>query len=393
MAKLTAAAVKGAKEPGRYGDGDGLYLLVAKGGSKSWMVRVQKDGTRRDIGLGSAAKKTLADARRDASAVRSQVEAGVDPVLERKRSASVPTFREAAARVHAEHRKAWRNAKHSDQWLRTLEVHAFPAIGDLSVADIEHGQVRDLLAPIWLEKPETARRVFQRVRTVLDWAFSKQFRAAELPTRGVMRGLPRHSRKVEHVKALPYAEMPACMVRLRERDSVSRLALQALILTAVRSGSLRKATWDQFDLERQVWTIPAPNMKGAAEYVVPLSAAAMEVFRRVAPYRRGDSGLVFPGQKRDKPISDMTMNKLLARLGIDAKPHGFRSSFRDWAAECTSFPAEVAEMALSHAIKNKVEAAYRRGNLLEKRRSLMDAWGRYCVGDFTSVVSFPAAVA
>lgn len=390
MAKLTAAAVKGAKEPGRYGDGDGLYLFVARGGSKSWMVRVQKDGTRRDIGLGSAAKKTLADARRDASAVRSQVEAGVDPVLERKRAATVPSFREAAARVHAEHRKAWRNAKHSGQWLRTLEVHAFPAIGDMSVADVEHGHVRDLLAPIWLEKPETARRVFQRVRTVLDWAFSKQFRASELPTRGVMRGLPRHSRKVEHFKALPYAEVPACMATLRERESVSRLAMQALILTAVRSGSLRKATWDQLDLERQLWTIPAPNTKTGVEHVVPLSAAAVEVFRRAAEHRRGDSGLVFPGTKRDAPLSDMTLNKLLTSLGIDAKPHGFRSSFRDWAAESTVFPGEVVEMALGHAIKSKVEAAYRRGNLLEKRRGLMEAWERFCTGSGGTVVRLRA---
>ena len=381
MGVLSDKAVRATKEPGRYLDGDGLYLVHAPGGSRNWVVRVQKSGRRRDIGLGGYPKVPLALARKRAAEVRSQVEAGVDPVAERKRASGIPTFRVAAAAVHAEHARGWRNAKHGAQWLSTLEAYAFSHIGDLGMNVVEPHHVRDLLAPIWLDKPETAKRVLQRVATVLDWGLSKGWREGELPRRSILKGLPKQGRKAGHHAATPYADVPAFMARLREREGVSRLALEALILTAVRSGAIRGAVWGEIDLEAALWTIPAARMKAKEEHVVPLSAPAVDAFRRALRYRRpatGGPNLVFPGMMRGKPLSDMALTKLLRDFGLDATAHGVRSSFRDWASEETNFPGEVAEMALAHAIANKTEAAYRRGNLLQKRRELMAAWALRC---------------
>lgn len=386
MGKLTDTGIKALKEPGRFGDGDGLYLFVSKGGSKSWVIRTQKDGRRRDIGLGGYPKTSLSNARKNAEKVREQADAGLDPVVERQRAAEVPTFEAAAKLVHAEHRKGWRKGKHEYQWLRTLEVYAFPNIGRMKVSDIDQSHVRDVVAPIWLEKEETARRVFQRIRSVLDWAHAKQYREAELPTRAVLRGLPRQTREVEHFKALPIDEMPVFMERLREQETISRLALEALILTATRCGSLRKATWDQIDFDKALWTIPDENMKKNKTHVVPLSAPALAAFRRAEAHRRPRTELVFPGVKFGQTLSENTLNQLVERLGFDATAHGFRSTFDDWASERTNHPRHVVEMALAHAIPNKVEAAYRRGNLLEKRRALMDAWGHYCTDSASKVI-------
>ena len=386
MVKLTARSVEAAKKPGRYGDGDGLYLVVSKNGSKSWVIRIQKSGRRRDFGLGGIKKKSLADARADAQRFRRQTEAGLDPIAERKKSEEVPTFREAAKLVHAEHKKGWRNGKHNAQWLRTLEVYAFPDIGKLSVAEIEHRHVRDLLATIWIEKPETARRVFQRVRTVLDWAFAKQYREIELPTRGALKGLPRQNARVEHFRALSCDDVPGFVQVLREKETVSRLALEALILTGTRSGSLRKATWDQIDLDLGVWEIPGEIMKGGESFTVPLSPTAIDVFRRARAYRLAGVDLVFPGRSRGQPLSENTLNVLVERLGFDATAHGFRSSFRDFATERTNHPAEVAEAALGHVVGDKVVAAYLRSNLMDRRRLLMDDWARHCEGSSGKVV-------
>lgn len=377
MGKLTATSVKAAKQPGRYGDGDGLALLVGKSGGKSWMVRIQKDGRRRDIGLGSAAKVPLKLARERAALVRMQMEEGIDPIAERRRAAGIPTFREAAALVHAEHEKGWKNGKHQAQWLSSLEAYAFPAIGEFSVAAIDAPAVRDLLAQIWLQKPETARRVRQRICSVIDWSVAKGYRDGPLPMPVIDRALPKQRDKVKHHKALPYSELPEFMKALRARESMGRLALTAVILTAARSGEVRLATWGELDLEAALWTIPAGRMKAGREHIVPLSKQAVVLFESMKQHRRAGSDLVFPGQKRGKPLSDMTLTKVLRDMELLITAHGFRSTFRDWVSEETSYPGELAEAALAHVIKDKTEAAYRRGNLLDKRRQLMAAWAAY----------------
>ncbi|WPZ02642.1 tyrosine-type recombinase/integrase [Blastomonas marina] len=388
MGSLTATAVKAASEPGRYGDGDGLFLLVGKRGGKSWMVRIQKDGRRRDIGLGSASKVPLKLARERAGAVREQIEAGIDPVAERRKAAGIPTFREAAKQVHAEHKASWKNAKHKAQWLSTLESYAFPAFGDRSVAQVDAPAVRDALAAIWLEKPETARRLRQRIRTVIDWAVAKGYREAALAMPVIDKALPKQRGKVRHHKAVPYTEMPAFMRELRETESMGRLALEAAILTAARSGEVRLATWGELDLDAATWTVPAERMKAGREHVVPLSEPAVALFERMKPHRRDDSkaALVFPGMKRGKPLSDMTLTKAMRDMGRTETPHGFRSTFRDWVAEQTTWPADLAEAALAHVVSDKTVAAYQRGSMLEKRRELMTAWGNYCIGDSAAKV-------
>lgn len=380
MGRLSATAVKAAKAPGRYGDGDGLFLLVGPSGSKSWMVRVQKDGRRRDLGLGSEKKLSLAMARKLAAEVRSQVHLGIDPTAERRKREGIPTFRVAAAKVFAEQQKGWRNAKHRGQWLSTLEAYAFPHFGDVSVSEIGGPDVRDALVAIWLDKPETARRVRQRIVTVIDWAVGKGYRTLPLPMAAINKSLPRIKAKTEHHSALPFDQVPAFMTRLRERESLGRLAFEALVLTAARSGEIRLAVWSEIDLEAALWTIPASRMKAGREHVVPLPAQAVNAFKRALAYREARSEFVFPGTRQGKPLSDMTLTKICRDMEIAAVPHGFRSSFRDWVAEATDFDGDIAEMALAHTIENKVEAAYRRGNLLEKRRKLMDAWADHCMG-------------
>ena len=392
MGKLTVTAIKAARAPGRYGDGDGLFLLVNKSGARSWMCRVQKDGKRRDIGLGSEKKVPLALARERSIKVRRQVEVGIDPVAERRKEVGIPSFREAAQLVFAENKNTWRNAKHRAQWLSTLETYAFPLIGDASVSEVDGPMVRDVLVAIWLAKPETARRVRQRIGTVIDWATAKGYRAAPLLMAAVNKSLPKPAKKSQkHHRAMPYAEVPSFIGRLRERESVGRLALELAILTAARSGEVRGALWSEIDLETSLWTIPATRMKAGSEHVVPLSRAALRAIERVSAFRERGSDLVFPGQKLGKPLSDMTLTKICRDMDVDAVPHGFRSSFRDWVSEETSFDGTVAEMALAHTVENKVERAYRRGNLLEKRRALMAAWGDYCDGSQAKVVQLVGA--
>lgn len=380
MGKLTATAVKATKEPGRYGDGDGLWLVIGKRGGKSWIVRVQKDGRRRDIGLGSASKVPLKLARERATDVREKIERGIDPVAERAKAAGIPTFRESAAAVHAEHKGSWKNAKHREQWLSTLETYAFPAFGDRSVALVEASDVRDALAAIWLTKPETARRLRQRICTVIDWAVAKGYRDASLPMPVINKALPKQRAKPKHHAALPYADLPIFMENLRKRETMGRLALEAVILTAARSGEVRLAQWRELNLEAAIWTVPAERMKAGREHVVPLPPQAVALFEKMKAHRRGDSELVFPGMKRGKPLSDMTLTKALRDMGLSVTAHGFRSTFRDWVAEQTTWPAELAEAALAHVVNDKTVAAYQRGTMLEKRRDLMADWADYCAG-------------
>ena len=265
MGKLSATAVKAATRPGKLGDGDGLYLVVEPSGTKSWMVRVQKNGNRRDFGLGGASKISLAVARERAREVRTWVELGLDPLFERRKAEGIPTFREAAAKVLAQHRATWRNEKHEKQWIRTLEAYAFPHLGNVQVNDITGPMIRNVLAEIWLAKPETARRVRQRIGTVLDWAYASGYRDSEAPMRAITKGLPRQPKKEGHYAAMAYAKVPDFIPRLRERESYSRLALEFAILTGARSGEVRHAVFDEFDLDEKLWTIPKERMK-ASEY-------------------------------------------------------------------------------------------------------------------------------
>lgn len=378
--RLTATAVAKAKAPGRYGDGDGLALIVGKGGSKSWIVRVQKDGRRRDIGLGSASKVPLKLARERAAEVRQKIELGIDPVAERAKAAGIPTFSVAVKKVHAENAPSWKNPKHKAQWLNTLETYAVPSLGNRSVADIDAAAVRDCLAAIWLEKPETARRLRQRIATVIDWAVAKGYREGSLAMPIIDKALPKQRAKVKHHAALPHADIPLFMPILRETESMGRLALEAVILTAARSGEVRLMTWGELDLVAAKWTVPAERMKAGREHVVPLSRQAVALFERMKAHRRDYTDLVFPGQKRGKPLSDMTLTKALRDKGVSVTAHGFRSTFRDWVAEETNWPADLAEAAIAHVVSDKTVAAYQRGTMLEKRRELMAAWGNYCDG-------------
>ncbi|PHP17450.1 hypothetical protein CG471_22810 [Sphingobium sp. IP1] len=383
MGKLTALQVKSAKV-GRHVDGDGLMLVVKDSGARSWQLRIQQNGKRRDIGLGSGKLIGLAEARERAVEARKQVRAGIDPATARKAPqqlpAAIPTFTEAAREVHDERKSSWRNGKHCAQWLSSLEAYAYPAIGSLPVDQITAPAVRDLLVPIWTRKPETARRVLQRIVAVLDWAHAKGFRPAETPVRSIRHGLVRQRKSDGHFAALAYDQVPALMRELAKIDTVGRLALRFLILTAGRSGEIRGARWNEIDLCKKTWTIPASRMKARREHIVPLSPAAIKILEISAGLRKGGLGEpVFPGAG-GKFLSDMTLLKVLRNaLSGSWTVHGFRASFRIWAAECTDIPREIAEEALAHTITNKVEAAYRRTNYLDKRRVLMERWADHAM--------------
>lgn len=379
MGRLTPLQIRNLKEPGRYSDGDGLYLELTGPNKGNWQLRATVNGRRRDIGLGSLALVSLKEARDAAFELRRDIQRGIDPVAERKRrKLEILTFKAAALRVHAEQKASWKNGKHQDQWITTLEKYAFPLLGNRLVNDIEGPLIREVLLPIWLTKPETARRVKQRIGVVLDWAYASGMRPTEAPMRSVSRVLPRQPKKDGHFAAMPYEGVPAFMVHLHARLSVPRLALEFLILTVARSGEVRGAKWNEIDLGARLWTIPASRMKVSKEHVVPLSDAAIDVLERARQFHAPRSNLVFPGRDVCRPLSDMTLLKILRYADLPYTVHGFRSAFRDWAAEQTSYPGEVAEAALAHTVANKVEAAYRRTNYLEKRREMMADWATFC---------------
>ncbi len=383
MGQLTALAVKNAKV-GRHADGDGLYLLVRSPTAKSWMLRVQTSGRRRDYGLGALSAVSLAEARDKAAEYRRALRDGLDPTTKPSEPDAVPDFREAATQCHNEMKGAWRNPKHAAQWLSTLEAHAFPKIGSTPINLVDGPMIRDLLSPIWLRIPETAKRVHQRVGAVLDFSMAKGWRQSETPTRSVLKGLPKQKRRDTHFSAMPFADVPAFCRKLSELPpAVGRSAVLFTILTAARSGEVRGATWSEIDLVEKVWRVPADRMKAGREHLVPLTARSISILASLEDLRNATrSKLLFPGRPRgagkaDTGISDMTMTKALRDLNVPVTVHGFRSSFRDWAAEETDVPSEVVEKALAHTIPNKVEAAYRRTDFLEKRRKLMDAWAMF----------------
>lgn len=388
--RLTAVVAKGKSRPGRYADGNGLYLVVAETGARQWLWRGVVHGRRRDIGMGPVRLLPLKDARELARAWRRIAREGGDPAAERdKARRESMTFEEAARKVHADQVVPnSRNGKHVWQWLRQLELYAFPKIGKVPVHAVTQADVLRVLAPIWTEIPETARRTMQRIRTVLDWAIAAGHRETANPVPGVEKGLPKQKARVEHHPALPWKELPALMERIAKEEGIGAMALRFAILTAARSGEVRGARWVEFDLDAAVWTVPAARMKAGVEHRVPLSPAAAALLRSVEGM---SPELVFPSPSSTaEPLSDMTLLAVLRRLEVDAVPHGLRSTFRDWAEEATHFSCEVKEAALAHVVKNKTEAAYRRGDHFEKRRELMDAWAAYATGESAKVVRIRA---
>ena len=380
LKKLTAVGARALSEPGRYSDGNGLYLVIEKAGSKHWVQRIVVLGRRRDIGLGSLKLVSLVEARDKAHQNRKVARAGGDPTIEHRRSkVKVPTFQEAAEKVHKEHKAAWRNAKHTDQWMMTLKTYAFPILSSRRVDQIESADILRVLSPIWLLKPETARRVRQRIKMVLDWAKAAGHRLGENPVDDALPGLPKQPDRKRHHKALPYHEVPEFIKNLRASPSneTVRLAFEFLILTAARTGEVIKSTWDEIDFDDALWIVPATRTKNKKEHRVPLCSRALEIIRRTNELSP-DGRFVFPGRSKGASLSNMAVLQLISRTQYDITTHGFRSTFRDWVSEKTDFSSDLAEMALAHSIPNKVEAAYRRGNLVEKRREMMLAWQNAC---------------
>lgn len=384
MGKLTALAVKAATKAGAYQDGRGLMLLVRPSGARSWILRLQVNGRRRDFGLGSLADVSLAEAREKADELRKLCRSGVDPVAkkraERLAAASIPTFRVAAELTRDEKKGGWRNLKHREDWLSSLNLYAFAKLGDLRVDHIDAPMVREVLLPIWLEKPETARRVRQRIRAVLAWAASKGMRQS-LDMAVMDQGLPRQPRRDRHFAAMDWEAVPAFFSKLQAAaETNGRMALAFTILTAARSGETRGATWEEIDTDAGEWRIPAKRMKAGREHIVPLSNAAKAILERTHEGRTGKAGEpIFPG-RNGKPVSDMTLSKVLRDMGLSVTVHGFRSAFKDWAVESTHFPDAVSEAALAHADRDKTRAAYKRTDFRKMRVDLMAAWANFCTG-------------
>ena len=386
---LTARKVDTAK-PGKYGDGANLYLVVSKTGPRKWVLRFTFRGKPKEMGLGSAASVPLADAREKAATARRKIAQGLNPIDERKRDGGIPTFGEMADDVRETLAAGFRNEKHKAQWKSTLETYAAPLRGK-PVDTIATDDVLSVLKPIWTTKAETASRVRGRIEKVLDAAKAKGFRSGENPAR--WRGhldhlLPRPSKLSRgHHAAMPYEEVADFIARLRTREAAAALALELCILTAARSGEILGMRWSEIDLEKKVWVVPASRMKAGREHRVPLSGRAVTVLRELETVKSGE--FVFPGQARNKPLSNMAMEMMLRRMNIhNATVHGFRSSFRDWAGNVSNFPRELIETALAHVIGDKAEQAYRRSDALEKRRKLMDAWAAYCTSPKAKVISF-----
>jgi len=376
---MSATQAAKLKAPGRHADGGGLYLFIDNNGRRRWIFMYARGGKRTELGLGSARDLSLANARAEAAALRAILASGGDPRAERTKDDHMPTFGESADTYVEAMRPSWRNEKHAAQWVMTLTRYAEPMRGK-PVDEITTQDVLDVLQPLWQRTPETAERLRGRIENVLDAAKARGHRSGENPAR--WRGhldqlLPKRQRLSRgHHKALPYDALPAFMADLRSRDAVAARALEFLILTAARSGEVLGGQADEIDLEKRVWTIPPERMKAGREHRVPLSPRAIEIVK--AMQALGRPPFLFPGPKPKAPLSSMAMAMLLRRMKSDVTVHGFRSTFRDWASETTSFPHEVCEMALAHTIANKAEAAYRRGDLFDKRRKLMEAWAGYC---------------
>ncbi len=395
--KLTVLEAKALVKPGRYVDGDGLHLHVRTAERRAWVFRYTRLGKTRDLGLGAFPETTLAAARTAAAQARARLRDGLEPLSKRSEAvtSATHTFKAVAEDFIATHRQGWRNSKHAAQWDSTLATYAYPVIGSLPVQAVTMELVLTILRPVWSRAPETASRLRGRIEVILDAAKARGWRTGENPARwkGNLSGLlPAKERvsRVEHQPALPWQQMGAFLGELRHRDGVAARALELAILTAARTGEVRGARWKEVDLEAAVWVIPAERMKGGRLHRVPLSVPAVALLRALLPLRTGPTALVFPGIKSGQPLSDMTLSALLRRMNGEGEPrwrditgraivpHGFRSTFRVWAGEQTTHPREVVEAALAHVMRDKVEAAYARTDLLERRRPLMEEWGKWC---------------
>ena len=380
MPKLSAAKAKALTTPGMHGDAEGLYLNVTHSGSRSWVQRISIEGRRREIGLGSFPTVSLARARGLAAANKAAVAEGRDPLAE-KRKAAIPTFRQAAEHTFEANKPRWRNGKHTVSWWQTLERHAFPILGDMPVDRIGREDILQVLTPIWGVRMETARRVRQRIRTILRWCMAHGYVEHNVAGEAIDGALPPMPRLKAHLRALPYQEVAAALATVDASGAAlaSKLCLRFLILTAARSGEVRGATWDEIQDHAREWRIPGSRMKAGVEHRVPLSNATLEVLEQARPLR-DESGLIFPSSvKPGHPMSDMTLTQVLRKTGLAERStvHGFRSAFRDWAAECTSAPHAVMELSLAHAVGSSVEQAYARTDLIEKRRTLMQQWAKF----------------
>lgn len=372
---LTAQAVKSAKAPGKYFDGHGLYLRVDKNGSRFWVQRITIRGKRREMGLGSPDLVSLATVRAQAIENHAAAREGRDPIQERREARAVMTFEEAAERVFELNKPTWKNAKHADQFINTLRTYAFPVFGRTRATDVSSADLLSALTPIWLEKPETARRVKQRINTVMQWCIVQGWRE-DNPAATVASALPKQKTKKAHRKALPYNKVQDFLTVLWASGAgvSTKLALEFLILNASRSGEVRLARWEEVDFDAKVWNIPEERMKMDRPHRVPLSDRSIEILKQA---RGLDDVLIFPGSRVGKPMSDMTLSKLVKELGFPVDVHGFRTSFRTWTQEQTNFPNEICEAALAHLSGDAVERAYARSDLFEKRRRMMAAWAGY----------------
>ena len=390
--RLSAVRVRSVTKAGRYLDGNGLYLNVQPSGAKRWFLRVVVMGRRRDFGLGGLSVVSLAEAREEATKLRKIVQQNGDPLAEREKEKSIVlTFKEAAREVHKIHSATWKNDKHKKQWITTLENYVFPTFGSLHVDNIGTPEILSVLNPIWLTKPETARRVRQRIHTVLEWAKAAGFRSGDNPVDGILKILPKQPVSQAHHTALPYKEVPIFIKSLRSinAEGIAPLAFEFLILTATRTSEVLNATWDEINLEDKTWTIPDSRMKNKREHRIPLQPRLIEILEEARKLSEG-SLYIFPNPHTGKPLSTMVFLMLLRRMKQDITAHGFRSSFRDWASERTNIPRDVCEAALAHSLRDKTEAAYKRTDLFEKRRELMNLWTKFATEERGEVITIHA---
>lgn len=390
---LSAAKVRTVSDPGRYADGNGLYLVVEPSGAKRWILRTVIKGKRSDIGLGSVALVSLADAREEAARLRKIARSGGDPLaIRREEQRITPSFEEAAKQVHAAHSPSWKNKKHADQWLNTLTEYAFPVFGTRRVDAVQTNDIKAALLNIWLTKPETARRVRQRIHMVFEWCKASDWITGN-PCDGLTKVLPKQPTSQKHHAALPYAKVPGFITSLRQSENlgeIAKLAFEFLILTVTRTSEALGAKWDEIDTHEGVWTIPGSRMKAKREHRIPLTPHSLELLKK-AKALAGGSPYLFPGRDENKPLSNMVFLMALRRMKVEATAHGFRSSFRDWAAERTNVPREVCEAALAHALKDKTEAAYNRTDLFEKRHKLMAMWCAFATSSHGEVIQLESA--
>ena len=363
--------------PGRHADGNGLYLFVQPSGTRAWIQRLLIRGRRRELGLGSVALVSLAEAREKALANRKLARQGGDPLAEKRRAEGIPTFAAAAMRVLEQKQDGWRNPRHSREWLSSLRRFAFPRIGKMPVSEVTSADLLEILTPLWHRKVATAKRVRQRLRAVLEWAVAMEYRI-DNPCDRIGPVLGPQNDVTEHMQALPHREAAAVIRKVRGSTALpaARLALEFLVLTAARWGEVRWAEWEEIDRDGRVWTVPARRAKTNRRHRVPLCGRALEILEAAQTLDEGDGSLVFT-HGGGRPLHDSAVRRLLRQLGIVAVPHGFRSTFRDWAGEETDHPRDVIEAALAHVVRNRVEAAYARSDQFERRRILMDDWARY----------------